>query len=99
MEQTLAGITQSDMHLLKQDIRYIKPDSLELLDQHLYPYKHVSFWVVQTLPIAVVLSVWFYRQRQGKRDPKQVRRQYAARKALSLIEDAKKYATNEPVAF
>ncbi len=96
---TLAGITQSDMHLLKQDIRYIKPDSLELSDQHLYPYKHVSFWVVQTLPIAAVLSVWFYRQRQGKRDPKQVRRQQAARKALSLIEDAKKYATDEPVAF
>lgn len=95
----LAGITQSEIHLLKQDIRYIKPDSLELSDQHLYPYKHVSFWVTQTLPIAVVLSVWFYRQRQGKRDPKQVRKQHAARRALGIIEDAKKHATAEPVAF
>ena len=96
---TAAGTTQSDMHLLKQDIRYIKPDSLELSDQHLYPYKHVSFWVAQTLPIAAVLSLWFYRQRQGKRDPKQIRGQYAARRALGIIEDAKKHTVGEPAAF
>lgn len=96
---TAAGTTQSDIHLLKQDIRYIKPDSLELSDQHLYPYKHVSFWVAQTLPIAVILSLWFYRQRQGKRDPKQIRGQYAARTALGIIEDAKKHTVGEPAAF
>lgn len=96
---TAAGTAQSDMHLLKQDIRYIKPDSLELSDQHLYPYKHVSFWVAQTLPIAVVLSLWFYRRRQGKRDPKQIRGQYAARRALGIVEDAKKHTVGEPAAF
>ena len=91
--------TQSDIHLLKQDIRYIKPDSLKLSDQHIQPYKRISFWVVQTLPLAVVLFVWFYRQRQAKRDPKQLREQYAARNALQIIEDAKKHATAEPAAF
>ena len=91
--------TQSDIHLLKQDIRYIKPDSLKLSDQHLQPYKRISFWVVQTLPIAVVLFVWFYRQRQAKRDPKQLREQYAAKNALQIIEDAKKHTTDEPAAF
>ena len=96
---TLTGTTQSDMHLLKQDIRYIKPDSLELSNRLFFSYKRVSFWVAQTLPIAVVLSVWFYRQRQAKRDPKQVRRQYAARKALRIIEDAKKHAVAEPAMF
>ena len=44
---TPARTTQSDIHLLKQDIRYIKPDSLQLSDQHLQPYKRISFWVVQ----------------------------------------------------
>ncbi len=91
--------TQSDIHLLKQDIRYIKPDSLELSNQHLYPYKRVSFWVAQTLPVAIVLSAWFYRQRQAKRDPKQLRGQYAAKNALQIIEAAEKHATNEPIAF
>lgn len=98
-ETTLAGTTQSDMHLLKQDIRYIKPDALKLSNQHFYPYKHLSFWVAQTLPIVVVLSLWFYRQRHAKRDPKQVRRQYAARNALRIIEDAKKHTMPEPAAF
>ena len=98
-ETTLPHTTQSDIHLLKQDIRYIKPDSLKLSDQHLQPYKRVSFWVVQTLPIAVVLSVWFYRQRQAKRDPKQLREQYAAKNALQIIEDAKKHTADEPTAF
>ena len=98
-ETTLAGTTQSDVHLLKQDIRYIKPDSLELSNQHFYPYKQVSFWVAQTLPIAVVLSLWFYRQRHAKRDPKQLRRQYAARNALRVIEDAKKRTADESAAF
>ena len=96
---TLPHTTQSDMHLLKQDIRYIKPDSLELSNQHLYLYKHVSFWFAQTLPIAVVLAVWFYRQRQAKRDPKQLREQYAARNALRIIEDAENHTTNEPTTF
>ena len=96
---TPAHTTQSDLHLLKQDIRYIKPDSLKLSNQHLQPYKRISFWVVQTLPIAVALSVWFYRQRQAKRDPKQLREQYAAKNALQIIEDAKKHPTAEPVAF
>ena len=91
--------TQSDIHLLKQDIRYIKPDSLELSTQQLQSYKHASFWVAQTLPIAIVLSVWFYRQRQAKRDPKQLREQYAAKNALRIIEDAKKHTENEPTAF
>ena len=98
-ETTLAGTTQSDMHPLKQDIRYIKPDSLELSDQRFYPYKHVSFWVAQTLPIAVVLSLWGYRQRHAKRDPKQVRKQHAARNALRIIEDAKKRTEDEPATF
>ena len=96
---TPAHMTQSDIHLLKQDIRYIKPDSLQLSDQHLQPYRRISFWVVQTLPIAVVLSVWFYRQRQAKRDPKQLREQYAAKNALQIIEGAKKHTTDEPTAF
>ena len=96
---TLPHTTQSDMHLLKQDIRYIKPDSLELSNQHLYLYKHVSFWFAQTLPIAIVLAVWFYRQRQAKRDPKQLREQYAAKNALRIIEDAENHTTNEPTTF
>lgn len=96
---TLSHTTQSDIHLLKQDIRYIKPDSLKLSDQHLQPYKRISFWVVQTLPIAVVLFVWFYRQQQAKRDPKQLREQYAAKNALQIIGDAKKHTTDEPAAF
>ena len=91
--------TQSDLYLLKQDIRYIKPDSLELSNQHLYPYKRTSFWVAQALPITIVLSVWFYRQRQAKRDPKQLRQQYAAKSAVRIIEDAKKFTTNEPTTF
>ncbi|RKU07912.1 hypothetical protein C6502_16255 [Candidatus Poribacteria bacterium] len=96
---TPSHTTQSDIHLLKQDIRYIKPDSLKLSDQHLQPYKRISFWVVQTLPIAVVLLVWFYRQRQAKRDPKQLREQYAAKNALQIIEAAKKHPTDEPTIF
>ena len=96
---TPAHTTQSDIHLLKQDIRYIKPDSLKLSDQHLQPYKRISFWVVQTLPIVVVLLVWFYRQGQAKRDPKQLREQYAAKNALQIIEDAKKHPTAEPTVF
>ena len=96
---TPAHTTQSDLHLLKQDIRYIKPDSLKLSDQHLQPYKRISFWVVQTLPIAVVLFVWFYCQQQAKRDPKQLREQYAAKNALQIIEDAKKHPTDEPTMF
>ena len=99
IETTPSHTTQSDIHLLKQDIRYIKPDSLKLSDQHLQPHKRISFWVVQTLPIAVVLFVWFYRQRQAKRDPKQLREQYAVQNALQIIEDAKKYPTDEPAAF
>ena len=93
------GTTQSDIHLLKQDIRYIKPDSLKLSNQHLQPYKRISFWVVQTLPIAVALLVWLYRQRQTKRDPKQLREQYAAKNALQIIEDTKKHPTTEPTVF
>ena len=96
---TTPGTTQSDIHLLKQDIRYIKPDSLKLSNQHLQPYKRISFWVVQTLPIAVVLFVWFYRQRQANLDPKQLRGQYAAKNALQIIEDAKKHPAVEPTAF
>ena len=96
---TPSHTTQSDIHLLKQDIRYIKPDSLKLSDQHLQPYKRISFWVVQTLPIAVVLFIWFYRQRQAKRDPKQLREQYAAKNALQIIESAKERPTAEPTAF
>ena len=96
---TTPGTTQSDIHLLKQDIRYIKPDSLKLSNQHLQPYKRISFWVVQTLPIAVVLFVWFYRQRQANLDPKQLREQYAAKNALQIIEDAKKHPAVEPTAF
>ena len=96
---TTPGTTQSDIHLLKQDIRYIKPDSLKLSDQHLQPHKRISFWVVQTLPIAALLFVWLYRQRQAKRDPKQLREQYAARNALQIIEEAKKHPTAEPAAF
>ena len=96
---TPAHTTQSDIHVLKQDIRYIKPDSLKLSDQHLQPYKRISFWVVQTLPAAVVLFTWFYRQRQAKRDPKQLREQEAAKNALQIIEDAKKRPTDEPAAF
>ena len=96
---TLPHTTQSDIHLLKQDIRYIKPDSIELSNQHLYPYKRTSFWVAQSLPVAIVLSVWFYRQRQAKRDPKQLRGQSAAKNALRLIEDAEKHTENEPTAF
>ena len=96
---TTSHTTQSDIHLLKQDIRYIKPDSLKLSEQHLQPYKRISFWVVQTLPIAVVLLVWSYRQRQAKRDPKQLREQYAAKNALQIIEAAKKHPTDEPTIF
>ena len=99
IETTLSHTTQSDIHLLKQDIRYIKPDSLKLSNQHLQPYKRISFWGVQTLPIAVVLFVWFYRRRQAKRDPKQLREQYAAKNALQIIENAKKHTTDEPAAF
>ena len=95
----LSHTTQSDIHLLKQDIRYIKPDSLKLSNQHLQPYKRISFWVVQTLPLAVVLFVWVYRQRQAKRDPKQLRQQYAAKNALQIIEDAKGRTRDEPTAF
>ncbi len=96
---TPAHTTQSDLHLLKQDIRYIKPDSLKLSNQPLQPHKHVSFWVVQALPIVAVLSVWFYRQRQAKRDPKQLREQYAAKNALQIIEDAKTHSTAQPATF
>ena len=96
---TTPGTTQSDLYLLKQDIRYIKPDSLKLSNQHLQPHKRVSFWAVQALPIVAVLSVWFYRQRQAKRDPKQLREQYAARNALQIIEDAKKHSTTQPATF
>ena len=96
---TPLGTTQTDIHLLKQNIRYIKPDSLKLSNQHLQPYKRISFWVVQTLPIVAVLSVWFYRQRQAKRDPKQLREQYAAKNALRIIEDAKERTTDELTAF
>ena len=96
---TPAHTTQSDLHLLKQDIRYIKPDSLKLSNQPLQPHKHVSFWVVQALPIVAVLSVWFYRQRQAKRDPKQLQEQYAARNALQIIEDAKEHSTTQPTVF
>ena len=96
---TTPGTTQSDIHLLKQDIRYIKPDSLKLSNQHLQPHKRISFWVVQTLPIAAFLFVWLYRQRQAKRDPKQLREQYAARNALQIIEYAEKHPTVEPAAF
>ena len=99
VEITPLGTTQTDLHLLKQDIRYIKPDSLKLSNQHLQPYKRISFWVVQTLPIAVVLSVWFYWQRQAKRDPTQLREQSAAKNALQIIEDAKKHPTAEAIAF
>ena len=96
---TPSHTTQSDIHLLKQDIRYIKPDSLKLSNQYFQPYKRVSFWVAQTLPITAVLLVWFYRQRQAKRDPKQLREQYAAKNALQIIEDAKKHTTDEPTTF
>ena len=96
---TTPGTTQSDIHLLKQDIRYIKPDSLRLSDQHLQPHKRISFWVVQTLPIVAVLFVWFYQQRRAERDPKQLREQYAARNALQIIEDAEKHPTAEPAAL
>ena len=96
---TLPHTTSSDIHVLKQDIRYIKPDSLKLSNHQLYPYKHASFWIVQTLPIAIVLSVWFYRQRQAKRDSNQLREQHAAKKALRIIEDAKKHTKNESAAF
>ena len=96
---TLPHTTQADMHLLKQDIRYIKPDSIKLSNQHLYPYQSVSFWFAQTLPIAIVLAIWFYRQRQAKRDPKQLRKQYAAKNALRTIEDAENHNTNEPITF
>lgn len=91
--------TPSDIRLLKQDIRYIKPESLKLFNQHLYPYKRVSFWVAQALPIAIGLFVWFYRQRLAKREPKHLREQYAAKNALRIIEDAKKHITNEPTTF
>ena len=96
---TRSHTTQSDMHFLKQDIRYIKPDALKLSNQYLYPYKRASFWAAQTLPIAVVLSAWFYRQRQAKRDPKKLREQYAAKNALRIIEDTKKRPTDEPTVF
>ncbi len=89
--------TSADIHFLKQDIRYIKPDALELSNQHPHPDKRGSFWVAQTLPIAIVLSVWFYRQRRAKRDPKQLRERYAAKNALRIIEDAKKHSTNKPI--
>ena len=96
-ETTLPHTTSSDIHFLKQDIRYIKPEVLELSNQHPHPDKRGSFWVAQTLPIAIVLSVWFYRQRRAKRDPKQLRERYAAKNALRIIEDAKKHSTNKPI--
>ena len=98
-ETTPPHTISSDIHFLKQDIRYIKPDSLGLSNKHLHPDKRVSFWVAQTLPIAIVLSVWFYRQRRAKRDPNQLRERYAAKNVLRIIEDAKKHSTNEPTAF
>ena len=85
-----------DMQLLRQDIRYIKPDLLELPNQHLQPYRRTSFWLAQTLPVIIVLAARFYRQRQAKRDPKQLRQQYAAKNALRIIEDAKKHNIDEP---
>ncbi len=98
-DTALPHTTSADINLLKQDIRYIKPDSLELSNQHLQPYKRVSFWVLQTLPIAIVLSIWLYRQRQAKHDPEKLRERYAAKNALRIIENAKKYAVHEPTAF
>ena len=96
---TTTQVTHSEMHLLKQDIRYIKPDSLKLTDRSAYPYRRASFWIAQILPVIVVLFVWFYQQQQARRDPKQLRQQNAAKRALKTLEEAEKQIENGPAAF
>ncbi|MCZ6676807.1 MAG: BatD family protein [Candidatus Poribacteria bacterium] len=95
---TTTQTVQSDVRVLKQDIRYIKPDSLKLTDQSVYPHKRASFWALQIVPVIVVLATWLYQQQRAKRDFTQLRRQQAAKKALSAIEAVEKQISRGPAA-
>jgi hypothetical protein len=90
---------RSDVQFFKQDIRYIKPSTVKLKNQSVYPHTQVSFWVLQTLPMTAVLLAWLYQRRQSKHDPIQLRRQNAAKVALHAIDEEEKKTPNEPSAF
>ena len=86
----------SNVRMLKQDIRHIKPDTVKLRDQGVHFHKRASFWALQLLPIVAIFAIWGYQRRQAQISVSQLRGQNAAKNALKAVESAEETIENEP---
>ena len=57
---------REEVRLLGQDIRYIKPNREQLVDQSGLLYQRGSYWLLQFLPVVGVVVAYVYRKHQEK---------------------------------
>ena len=56
------GLPGEEVRVLGSDIRYIKPDRMNLADQSLLLYQRSGFWFFQLVPVLGVVGAYAYRR-------------------------------------
>jgi len=64
--QPVAGLRGEEVRALGTDIRYIKPDRTQLIDQSRLLYQRGGFWFLQFVPILGAVGVYVYRRHQER---------------------------------
>ena len=62
MPQPVDGLRGEEVRALGSDIRYIKPDRMQLADQGLLLYQRGGFWLLQLFPVLGVAGAYLYRR-------------------------------------
>ena len=62
MPQPVDGLRGEEVRALGSDIRYIKPDRIQLADQGLLLYQRGGFWLLQLIPVLGVAGAYAYRR-------------------------------------
>ena len=60
--QPVAGLPGEEVRALGSDIRYIKPDRMQLVDQSAALHQRGGFWLLQVVPVLGVAGAYLYRR-------------------------------------
>lgn len=64
--EPVAGLRGEEVRALGEDIRYIKPDRTQLVDQSALLYQRGGFWLLQLVPLLGAVGAYAYRRHRER---------------------------------
>ncbi|MDP6039965.1 MAG: BatD family protein, partial [Candidatus Latescibacteria bacterium] len=64
--EPMAGLRGEEVRALGEDIRYIKPDQTQLVDQSALFYQRGGFWLFQLVPVFGAVGAYAYRRHRER---------------------------------